>query len=99
MEDCLRLLEEQQECANDGILVQQVRLQLVTDGLNLGSRYGGLSGVESMRPSPSVYLRPMQTQLQSRLQEIMRRHGSHSKGYSQCSRIHTLHPASITHIG
>ncbi|GFN17280.1 hypothetical protein AtubIFM55763_004275 [Aspergillus tubingensis] len=81
LEDCLRLLEEQQECANDGILVQQVRLQLVTDGLSLGSRYGGSSGVESMRPSPSVYLRPMQTQLQSRLQEIMSRHGCHSKGY------------------
>ncbi|GAQ44614.1 hypothetical protein AKAW_03951 [Aspergillus niger] len=81
LEDCLRLLEEQQECANDGILVQQVRLQLVTDRLNMGSGYGGSSSAESMRPSPSVYLRPMQTQLQSRLQEIMRRHGSHSKGY------------------
>ncbi|RAK92533.1 hypothetical protein BO79DRAFT_53805 [Aspergillus costaricaensis CBS 115574] len=81
LEDCLRLLEEQQECANDGILVQQVRLQLATDGLSLGSRYGGSLGVESMRPSPSVYLRPMQTQLQSRLQEIMSRHGCHSKGY------------------
>ncbi|GLA33621.1 hypothetical protein AnigIFM63309_000454 [Aspergillus niger] len=81
LEDCLRLLEEQQECANDGILVQQVRLQLVTDRLSLGSRYGGSASVEPMRPSPSVYLRPMQTQLQSRLQEIMSRHGSHSKGY------------------
>ncbi|GKZ26538.1 hypothetical protein AbraIFM66951_002745 [Aspergillus brasiliensis] len=82
LDDCLRLLEEQQECVNDGILVQQVRLQLVTDRLGLGRCYGGSAKfAESMQPSPSVYLRPMQTQLQSRLQEIMSRLGSHSKGY------------------
>ncbi|PWY79527.1 hypothetical protein BO94DRAFT_588109 [Aspergillus sclerotioniger CBS 115572] len=102
MDECLRLLEEQQECANDGILAQQVRLQLVMDKLSLGRWYGGSSkSLESMRPSPTIYLRPMQTQLQSQLQAIMNRLSSNSKGYKIVLLHHyntslSLHESALT---
>ncbi|PYI00265.1 Zn(II)2Cys6 transcription factor [Aspergillus sclerotiicarbonarius CBS 121057] len=101
MDECLRLVEEQQECINDGILVQQVRLQLVMDKLSLGRWYGGSKSIESMRPSPTIYLRPMQTQLQSQLQAIMSRLSSHSKGYKIVLLHHyntslTLHESALT---
>jgi hypothetical protein len=31
MEDCLTILDEKQECPNDAVLVQQVRLQLIVE--------------------------------------------------------------------
>ncbi|RAK96591.1 Zn(II)2Cys6 transcription factor [Aspergillus ibericus CBS 121593] len=102
MDECLRQVDEQQECINDGILVQQVRLQLVMDKLSLGRWYGGSSkSLESMRPSPAVYLRPMQTQLQSQLQVIMSRLSSHSKGYKIVLLHHyntslSLHESALT---
>lgn len=84
MDECLRLLEEQQESINDEILVQQVRLQLINDKLSLGGFYGASStSRESMRPSPAVYIRPMQAQLQTQLQGIMSRVRPNSQGYSQ----------------
>ncbi|PYI35854.1 hypothetical protein BP00DRAFT_333610 [Aspergillus indologenus CBS 114.80] len=82
MDECLRLLEEQQESINDEILVQQVRLQLINDKLSLGGFYGASStSRESMRPSPAVYIRPMQAQLQTQLQGIMSRVRPNSQGY------------------
>ncbi|PYH46320.1 Zn(II)2Cys6 transcription factor [Aspergillus saccharolyticus JOP 1030-1] len=86
MDECLRLLEEQQESINDEMLVQQVRLQLVNDKLNLGGFFGGSKG--SMRPSPAVYIRPMQAQLQTQLQGIMSRVRPNSQGYIEILLLH-----------
>ncbi|KAL2845503.1 hypothetical protein BJY01DRAFT_214168 [Aspergillus pseudoustus] len=66
MDDCLRALEENQECLNDEFLAQQVRLQLITDKLNLGPYHGGLAETpDPIRAPPALYLRSMHAQLQS----------------------------------
>ncbi|KAL4904012.1 hypothetical protein BDW74DRAFT_179102 [Aspergillus multicolor] len=63
MAECLRQVEEQQECINDEILVQQVRLQQITDKLNMSTGYNPVS--DSVQVPPAFYLRSMQTQLQN----------------------------------
>ncbi|KAL2810528.1 hypothetical protein BJX63DRAFT_434175 [Aspergillus granulosus] len=66
MDECIRALEEHQECLNDEILAQQVRLQLITDKLNLGPYHGGLAETpDPIRAPPAYYLRSMHAQLRS----------------------------------
>ncbi|KAL2864261.1 Zn(II)2Cys6 transcription factor domain-containing protein [Aspergillus lucknowensis] len=62
MDECLETLEEQQECLNDEILAQQVRLQLVTQELNSGPLAATLNSTHAL---PAFYLRSMHAQLQS----------------------------------
>ncbi|RDW84203.1 Zn(II)2Cys6 transcription factor domain-containing protein [Aspergillus mulundensis] len=63
MAECLRQVEERQECINDEILVQQVRLQQITDKLNMSTGFNPTS--DSVQVPPAFYLRSMQTQLQN----------------------------------
>ncbi|KAL4772925.1 hypothetical protein BDW60DRAFT_222131 [Aspergillus nidulans var. acristatus] len=66
MDECLKLMEKQQECLNDEILAQQVRLQLITDKLNLGPYHGGLAATpDPIQAPPAFYLHSMHAQLRS----------------------------------
>ncbi|CBF75950.1 hypothetical protein AN3533.2 [Aspergillus nidulans FGSC A4] len=66
MDECLKLLEKQQECLNDEILAQQVRLQLISDKLNLGPYHGGLAATpDPIQAPPAFYLHSMHAQLRS----------------------------------
>ncbi|KAL3436115.1 hypothetical protein BDV09DRAFT_58709 [Aspergillus tetrazonus] len=63
MADCLRQVEEERECINDEILVQQVRLQQITDNINIIT--GLASTSDSTQVPPAFYLRSMHNELQS----------------------------------
>ncbi|KAL4744771.1 hypothetical protein BDW72DRAFT_74764 [Aspergillus terricola var. indicus] len=63
MADCLRRVEEQRECINDEILVQQVRLQQITDNISMAAGLTPTS--DSVQVPPAFYLRSMHNQLQS----------------------------------
>ncbi|KAL4974564.1 hypothetical protein BDW66DRAFT_167646 [Aspergillus desertorum] len=95
MADCLRQVEEQQECINDEILVQQVRLQQITDKLNMATGFTPTS--DSIQVPPAFYLRSMQIQLQS----IQPRIAPHPQARKILLLHHhyatlTLHEAALT---
>ncbi|KAL5044272.1 hypothetical protein BDW71DRAFT_101673 [Aspergillus fruticulosus] len=95
MADCLRQVEEQQESINDEILVQQVRLQQITDKLNMTTGFTPTS--DSVQVPPAFYLRSMQSQLQS----IQPRVAPHSQAH-KILLLHyhyallTLHESALT---
>lgn len=81
MDECLKLLEKQQECLNDEILAQQVRLQLITDKLNFGPYHGGLAATpDPIQAPPAFYLHSMHAQLRSIQPRVAPNSQSHS-GY------------------
>ncbi|KAL4995730.1 hypothetical protein BDV10DRAFT_187770 [Aspergillus recurvatus] len=95
MAACLRQVEEQQECVNDEILVQQVRLQQITDKLNMTNGFTPTS--DSIQVPPAFYLRSMQDQLQS----IQPRVAPHSQAHKILLLHHhyaslTLHESALT---
>ncbi|KAL6232026.1 hypothetical protein BDW75DRAFT_243386 [Aspergillus navahoensis] len=95
MTDCLRQVEEQQECVNDEILVQQVRLQQVTDKLNMAT--GFTPTFDLVQVPPAFYLRPLQTQLQN----IQPRVAPHPQAHKILLLHHhyatlTLHESALT---
>ncbi|KAE8146579.1 hypothetical protein BDV25DRAFT_162216 [Aspergillus avenaceus] len=93
MDECLQVLEEQQECLNDDILVQQVRLQLIIDKLSFGPHHGGSAAtLEPILAPPAFYLRPMQTQLNN----VQPRIAPHSQGY-KILLLHHHNAAVILH--
>lgn len=52
MDDCLQVLDEKKECPNDHILVQQVRLQLITDkAAILASHNNKVESADQHQPS------------------------------------------------
>ncbi|KAL4812950.1 hypothetical protein BDW67DRAFT_178308 [Aspergillus spinulosporus] len=63
MAECLRQVEEQRECINDEILAQQVRLQQITDKINMTTGFASTS--DSIQVPPAFYLHYMHNQLQS----------------------------------
>ncbi|KAL4860534.1 hypothetical protein BDV12DRAFT_191654 [Aspergillus spectabilis] len=66
MDECLQSLEEQKECPLGAILVQQVRLQLITDRLDSSPYQGGLTATPSpIQAPPAFYLQSMHAQLRS----------------------------------
>jgi hypothetical protein len=81
MDQCLQVLDERQECNNDRILVQQVRLQLI---------------IEQTQPrnghyTPGFPKAPLEFYvhaLQSRLEEIKKRLDSNSDQYGYGKRVH-----------
>ena len=56
LDECLEILDEQQECLTDEILVQQVRMQLIIE------RVGAVS--ENSKTPMSFYLQPLRSQLE-----------------------------------
>ncbi|KAL5333796.1 hypothetical protein BJX70DRAFT_45511 [Aspergillus crustosus] len=64
MDECLKSLEEQEDCPYDAILVHQVRLQLITDSLDSTLYQGGLTATPNpIQAPPAFYLHSMHTQL------------------------------------
>ena len=59
MDECLRILDERQECATDEILVQQVRLQLLVERVTLDTWTD-----KPMRAPLSFYLQALHSQFQ-----------------------------------
>lgn len=59
MDECLRILDERQECATDEILVQQVRLQLLVERVTLDTWTD-----KHMRAPLSFYLQTLHSQFQ-----------------------------------
>lgn len=65
MDECLRVLDETQECLTDEILVQQVRLQLIVEKVTLSTSYeGAMETAGDIKAPPSFYLRALHSQLQ-----------------------------------
>lgn len=65
MNEYLQVLDETQECLNDEILVQQVRLQLIVEKVTVGTWYDGvIETAEHIRAPPSFYLQALHSQLQ-----------------------------------
>ena len=65
MDECIRTLEEKQECPTDEVLVQQVRLQLIVEKVAQAPWYDGESeNTGPIRAPPSFYLKAFQSQLQ-----------------------------------
>ena len=67
MDECLQMLDERQECANDEILVHLVRFQLINENVHSGGFWhGGIAAMPGpLQASPSFYLHAIQSQLQS----------------------------------
>ena len=65
MDECLQILDERQECATDEILVQQVRLQLLVERVNLDTWTD-----KPMRAPLSFYLQALQPQFQEAKDKI-----------------------------
>lgn len=57
MDECLRILDELQECPSDAVLVQQIRMQLVIE------RVGALGVAEHPKMPMSFYLQSLRSQL------------------------------------
>jgi hypothetical protein len=64
MGECLQILDETKECPNDEILVQQVRLQLIVERINLGTWDEGAEPPEQNREPSPLYLQALHSQLQ-----------------------------------
>ena len=65
MDASLEMLEQKQECLNDEILVQQVRLQLIVEKTNLGIWHDETTeNTEHTRAPPLFYFQGLQSQLQ-----------------------------------
>ena len=47
MDECLRIIDEKKETPNDDILLQQVRLQLISDKMNQTTLYDGAAEREN----------------------------------------------------
>ncbi|OJJ06457.1 hypothetical protein ASPVEDRAFT_87756 [Aspergillus versicolor CBS 583.65] len=98
MDECLQVLEEQQECLNDEILVHQVRLQMITDKLDLGPYHGGLASTpDPIQAPPSFYLHSMH----ARLRKIQPSMPPNSLGYKIVLLHHhytslTLHESALS---
>ncbi|KAL4875850.1 hypothetical protein BJY04DRAFT_210974 [Aspergillus karnatakaensis] len=72
MDECVKSLEEEKECPFDEILVQQVRLQLITDMLDSSPYQGGLTSTPSpIKAPPAFYLQSMHAQLRSVQSQIL----------------------------
>ncbi|MCJ1386882.1 hypothetical protein MMC17_010010 [Xylographa soralifera] len=65
MDECLQMLDEREECLNDEILVQQIRLQLIVEKMALGTPHDGANESMKHREPTSVYLEHLHSQLQS----------------------------------
>jgi hypothetical protein len=76
MADCLRQVEEERECINDEILVQQVRLQQITDNISMTT--GLASTSDSIQVPPAFYLRSMHNELQSIQPRVAEQPQAHS---------------------
>ena len=68
MDECLQILDEQQECLTDELLVQQVRLQLIVEKVALGP----WNDVNSKAPL-TFYVQALHSQLQEIRNELPRR--------------------------
>lgn len=64
MDESLRILAEKQECPTDIVLVQQVRLQLISEKVAQGPwQYGAAENTNSHEPPPAFYLQALQSQV------------------------------------
>ena len=65
LDECLQVLDDKQECLNDEILVQQVRLQLIAEKVTLSTWYdGAMETAEHVKAPPSFYFQALHSQLQ-----------------------------------
>ena len=84
MDECIRTLEEKQECPADEVLVQQVRLQFIVEKVVQAPWHDGESEhAGPMRAPPSFYLKG----LQSQLQEVKRKLPPESRQNGKLSSI------------
>ena len=65
LEECVQVLQEQAECPEDEILVQQVRLQQLVEKVNQSmSHDGALDAATHTKVPPAFYIQALHTQLQ-----------------------------------
>ncbi|KAJ9401498.1 hypothetical protein DTO282F9_1695 [Paecilomyces variotii] len=70
MDESLRILAEKQECPTDIVLVQQVRLQLISEKVAQGPwQYGAAENTNSHEPPPAFYLQALQSQVMEAVQK------------------------------
>ena len=72
MDECLQVLDEAKECFSDGILVQQVRLQLITERVTRAIWDDGVleTTKRAVKP-PSFCLEVFQSQLRNIKTELL----------------------------
>ena len=79
MDECLQMLDERNECPNDRILVQQVRLQLIVEKMALGTSHeGALESIEQSEQT-SFFLENLHSQLQSVKTSLLAKFQSNGK--------------------
>lgn len=64
MDECLQIIDERDECPNDKILVEQVRLQLVVEKASLNMSYDGVLGTSEHEGSLSLHFEGLHSRLQ-----------------------------------
>ena len=64
MNQCLELLHEGQECPNDEILVQQVRMRLLVEKASLSMWYDEFMNNAEQKASPLLCIQAFNSQLQ-----------------------------------
>jgi hypothetical protein len=66
MDECLQVLDEAKECLTDGILVQQVRLQLIAEKMAQGTWHdGALESTKHTSELPSLHFQSLHSQFQN----------------------------------
>jgi hypothetical protein len=94
MDECLSTLDERKECVNDGILVQQVRLQLIIEKMALAGSHDGVVEFIEQREPPSLHLESLHSQFQGLKTAILAESQNNGKllhlliygTYSHCNR-------------
>lgn len=72
MDECLQVLDEAKECFSDGILVQQVRLQLITEQVTRVILDDGISETTKRAMKPTSFcLKVFQSQLRDIKTELL----------------------------
>ncbi len=88
MGECLQVLDERQECLNDEILVQQIRLQLIVEKANQGTWNDGATETSEHIKAPlSFYSQALHSQLQeikNKLSPRLQRNGKLSSSNYLC---------------
>jgi hypothetical protein len=79
MDECLEILDERKECLSDDILVQQVRLQLISEKMAQATLHNGKIEYNNHTKELSLYLETLHSQFQDMKTNLLARRQTDGK--------------------
>jgi hypothetical protein len=79
MDECLQILEDNKECSNDELLVQQIRLQQIVNKMTLDTLSDGALDFREHSQPTSAHLKSLHSQLQGIKTSLLAKPETNSK--------------------